>query len=226
MKFKLTRYIYLKDVYCFVEFDLKDFKMDWENPYSIIFDKYSDKDFKPLDDALNSIEEKHRPFRIDEVAKRLDAGQLLFIAKKNGKIIGFFWVATNYTEVLYFHASIDLNKDEAYDYNSFIAEEYRGKNINKGLKTYAFDALKQKCCNRVFGYIKTTNKSSLRANEKFGYRTIGKTTLIRIMTLEFRYHNFSTEKIVFYGGPLRLWKVLFRKVKEKFIHKTAIFNDH
>lgn len=217
MKVKLTGLVYYKDEYFLVEFDMKDLKMDWENPYGIIFDKYSDEDFKPLDEALNSIGKKWKPFTINEVKGRLDAGHMLFVAKKNGKIIGFFWVAMNYFEYLTFHASIHLNKDEVYGYNDYMVEAYRGKNINKGLQMFGYNFLKQKGYNRVFVYIQTTNHSSLRAAEKFGFRIIGKTTIIRIMTLEFRYHNFSTEKIVFNGGPFRLWKRLFQEVKEKVV---------
>jgi L-amino acid N-acyltransferase YncA len=216
---EIMPYIFSKNKYVFVEFDFKNLRMDWENPYSIIFEKYDEKDYKLLDDTLKSIETIERPFTMDEVNHRLETGHMLFIAKKNNKIIGFFWVATNYIEVPYFHASMHLNKEEAVDYNSYMVEEYRGKRINSALKAYAFENLKQKGYKRVFGYIKTTNKSSLRANELVGFRTIGRITAIIIMTLEFRYHSLSTDKIVFHGGPLRLWKGLFRKVKDKYCQK-------
>lgn len=219
MKFLTFSYIFSKREHVFIEFDLKDLKMDWENPYAIVFDQYSDKDFKNLDETLRSIGVKEQPFTIDEVETRLDNGHLLFIAKKNDKIIGFFWVATNYIEVPYFHACIYLNNEETVDYNSYIVNEYRGKNINTGLKTFAFNVLKQKGYRKVFGYIHATNQSSLIANKKLGFRTIGRIKRIIIMTLEFRYKNFSTARIVFHGGPLRLWKGLFRKAK-KIIKST------
>lgn len=232
MKLNLTSYIYYKAFYNFVEFDIKDLKRDWKNPHNITFDTYSNKDFKLLDDILNSIEKKFRPFRMDEVERRLNAGHMLFIAKKTEKIIGFFWAATKYGEISDFHALIHLDEQEAYDYNSYIVEEYRGKDINKGLKVYAFDVLRQKGFDRVVGYIINTNKSSLRSNEKIGYHIIGKTTLIRIMTLEYRYHNFYTKKIIFQGGALRLWKVLFGQLRNRYLisnpesAKTTVSQGH
>jgi GNAT superfamily N-acetyltransferase len=223
MIFKLMSYIYHKGVFYITEFDLKDLTMDWENPYGITFEKYNDKDFKLLEDTLRAIGEKSKLFTIDTVDKRLNAGHMLFIAKSKGRIIGLYWVATNYIDNLKFPSSIHLNKDKAYTYNSYIVEEYRGKNINKGLKIFAFDILKQKGYKKVFAFIQNTNQSSLRANEKFGSRIIGKTTWIRLMTFEFRYTNFSTKKMAFIdGGPFRLWKVLFRKIKEKVIHKMPL----
>ena len=207
-------YFFYKASYYIFELDLKNLKMDWKNPH-IIFDVYSNQDYSLLDNTLRSIEKKLRPFKMDDVEKRLNTGHMLFIAKQNGKIIGFFWVATRCVKVPDFHAIINLNEQEAYDYNNYIVEEFRGKNINMNLKKYAFDILKQQGYNKIFNYIHTLNKSSLRANEKIGYRTIGKTTLIRIMTLEHRYHNFSTKKIIFQGGVLRLWKTLFSKSKDR-----------
>lgn len=215
MKFDLMGCVYSKSVYNFIEFDLKDLKTDWENQHSIIFDIYNNKDFDLLNDTLKSIEEKERPFTIDDVEKRLDIGHKLFIAKKNEKIIGFFWVAINYIEIPFFHASMYLSKEDVVDYNSYIVEEQRGKNINSGLKAYAFHDFKQKGYTRVFGLIKTTNKSSIRANKHFGFRTIGQIRTKIILTLEFRCTDLPKDMIVFHGGILRLWKGLFRKVKGK-----------
>ena len=214
---QILRLIYSKDIYFFIEFDMNNLKTDWENQNSIIFDLYSNKDFDLLDNTLHSIVEKELPFTMEEVARRLDIGHMLFIAKKNGKIIGFFWVAINYIEIPFFHASMHLSKEDAVDYNSFIVEENRGKNINSGLKAYAFHNLKQKGYTRVFGYIKTTNKSSIRANKHFGFRTIGQIRTKIMLTLEFRYTDLPKDMIVFHGGILRLWKGLIKKVKGKLL---------
>lgn len=222
MKFELMGYVYSTSVYDFIEFDLKDLKTDWENTYAIIFKRYNNEDFSLLDNTLHSIEEKERPFTMNDVSSRLDNGHMLFIAKKDNKIIGFFWVAMNYIEIPFFHASMYLGKENAVDYNSYIVVKHRGKNINAGLKAYAFYDLKQQGYTRVFGYIKTTNKSSIKANKHFGFRTIGQIRTKIILTLEFRYADLPKDMIVFHGGILRLWKGLFRKVKGKLFSLKSI----
>jgi GNAT superfamily N-acetyltransferase len=189
--------------------------MSWKNPYAIIIDRYNNEDYQRLDNFLLNIEENERPFTINEVEKRLNIGHILFIAKKNDKIVGCFWVATNYIEVPFFHASIYLSKEEIVDYNSFVVKEHRGKRINSGLKEHAFHSLKRQGYKKAIGYIKTTNKSSLRANEHFGYHKIGEVKDLIFMTLEFRRHNISRPQVFFNGGVLRLWKGLYKKIKRQ-----------
>jgi GNAT superfamily N-acetyltransferase len=217
-------YIYSKSEYVFIEFDLQDLRGDWKNPYAITLSRYNEKDLEILDETLKQIEKQERPFDISEVKHRLTIGHILFIAKKDDKIIGFFWLGTNYIEVPYFHATIHLTAEELIDYNSFILKEYRGRRINSVLKAYAFQNLKKNGYKRVYGYINDKNRGSLRANEYFGFRTIGKITDIIILTLEFRYHNLSTDKIIFHGGVFRLWKGLYRKIRAKLTRKKLILH--
>lgn len=105
-----------------------------------------------------------------------------------------------------------LSKEDIVDYNNYIVEKYRGKGILSCLKAYAFHDLKQKGYKRDFCYVKTSNKSALKANKHFGFRAIGQIRIKIILTLEFRYTDLPKDMIVFHGGILRLWKGLFRKV--------------
>lgn len=209
---KILSFIYSKNIYNFIELDLKNLKQDYKNINNINFKKYEKVDYRSLVEVIKNIDSEERPFEINELEKRLHDEHMLFIAKKENNIIGFFWVSINKIEIPFFHATLYLNKDEAVDYNSYIDTKYRGKRINKGLKIFAFKYLKEIGYKKVFGYIKNNNISSIKANEYLGYRKIGEIKCIIFMTIGLRSHNLPTKRLIFHGGSLVLWKGLLKKL--------------
>lgn len=213
MIYDIMRNIFSIKRWIFHEFEFSNLKMNWDNPYSIIFEKYNEKDYLALGKALRCIDLKQESFTFVELKNRIEKGDILYVAKENTKIVGFIWVATGFIDVPFFHATIPLKKEEVVFYNSYVLKNYRGRRILNKLKTYVISDLIQKGYEKQLGYIWFKNKSSLKAKKHFKARDIGALTIYTILTLELRFHNIQKYEIILHEGPFRKWKEIFKKNK-------------
>ena len=216
MKYRLKPFIFSKGKYVFWEYYLKDLQRGWENPHGVTFERFNEADLQSLEKTLQKMNAKELFFDLDDVKKRLEDGHRFYVAKKDGDIIGFFWIATRFIRVPFFDATIYLNDKECLSLNALIMYDYRGRGIFNRLKAYAFHDLKNEGFQRVIGFYWHRNRASIRMNERFGTHLIGEVKHITLLSLAFRRQTFSSNKIVFHGGPLLYWKRLARKLVTQF----------
>ncbi|NNG00360.1 MAG: GNAT family N-acetyltransferase [Desulfobacteraceae bacterium] len=221
MKHRLKPYLFSRGEYIFHDFLLKDHKRGWENPHGITFERFKSADYKCLENTLSDIDHWERLFTVEEVRARIDDGHRFYVAKKNDDIIGYFWLAVNSIGISFFNGTIHLKPGEALSFNALIKKEYRGKGIFNRLKAFAFNDLIQNGFHRVVGFYWHKNQASIRMNERFGSRIIGKVKYYHLLSLAFRWHNLAVDKIDFDGGVLIFWKKLIRKVFRKIKEATA-----
>lgn len=209
---KIRSHLFMKDTVLFHEFYLKNLTHSWIDPHGVIFERYKAKDSRLLE---TTIEELHvtRLFTMEEVDERIRQGHLLYVAKKDGNIIGFYWVARGRLHIPFFEGTLDLKPDEFYSFNVYLDGKYRGLGINNRLKAYIFNDLRKQGYKRAIGSYYAYNKANHRANVKFGSVPLGYLTYANILTLRYQYSTVRKCEILFDCGPLVLWKKMFRKLK-------------
>jgi len=108
-----------------------------------------------------------------EVRRRLQAGQMCFVARHEGKIIHACWVATGRARIDYLAREIALAPDEVYPYESFTAPAYRGQNVAAARSAYMQPVLRQAGYHRAVAVVVPENQVAFRPIEKAGYRRVG-----------------------------------------------------
>lgn len=107
-------------------------------------------------------------YGLSQFRERLDRGDLLFSAYWESKFVGFVW--------LEFPPGVDagygLKNDEAYIYDSWTFEPYRGKRVSPTIQQTIFNYLRKKRpdIRHVITHVATWNKASLAGDQRAGYR--------------------------------------------------------
>jgi GNAT superfamily N-acetyltransferase len=223
LRYKLKPFLFYRGKYLFWEYDLENLHRGWENPHGVTFSRFGEKDYPPLENALRRIEPRELFFNLQDVRERLRAGHVLYLAKKNDDIIGFFWSARNFIDVPFFHGTFYLNEKECLSLNAVVVKEWRGKGIFNRLKAYAYHDSKNQGYRRVIGFCWHRNQAAIRMNQRFGNQLFGAVHTRNFLSLYFRRQTFSTNRIVFHGGPLLYWKLLFRKIKRQILPAASSF---
>jgi len=108
-----------------------------------------------------------------EVRRRLQAGQMCFVARHEGKIIHACWVATGRARIDYLAREIALAPDEVYVYESFTAPDFRGQNVAAARSAYMRPVLRQAGYHRAVAVVVPENQVAFRPIEKAGYHRVG-----------------------------------------------------
>jgi GNAT superfamily N-acetyltransferase len=124
--------------------------------------------------------DRFEKFRLGEAEDRLKAGQLCFIAEKDGKIVNYTWISFHEGYVLELERKILIDPDSAYGYDEYTDPEYRGMGILPTVLANASEHLFQNGIKRLYELVSSSNFPSLRSHQKTGARKIGKVTLLRL----------------------------------------------
>ena len=135
--------------------------------------------FASYDDLIRMQEENIWEIGEDKIKNFLD-GDYCLLSFVDSDLSGYNWVDLKGKPFIEGNLSIQIPADYIYGYASFTLPRFRGKK----LMLYRRDALlnnpawKEK--RGLFAYVKATNWSSLRGQEKSRYQTIGTIWLIRL----------------------------------------------
>lgn len=106
-------------------------------------------------------------YGIDQFRVRLERGDLCFAAYSNGEFTGFVW--------LEFPAGVEagypLKPEEAYTYDGWVFEKFRGKRILPVIQQSIMDHVRGHCkeIRRLVTHVAVWNKSSLSGDQRAGY---------------------------------------------------------
>ncbi len=131
------------------------------------------------------------PQKIREIImSRLSAGEKCMIAEYEGKIIYMNWIGFQNTHLFNpYVLKKGIGADEAFSYNSYCADEYRGNNIMSAVFSQMFNLLKRKCYKKIIGYVSPHNYASIKIVTKMFGKQIQ--TLHYIGILGFRISFLS-----------------------------------
>jgi len=108
-----------------------------------------------------------------ELADRLGAGQLCFVARHQRCIVAAAWVSLQPIWMPFLGCRIDVAPDEAHIYDKFTLPTYRGYGIANAVRTHHLKHLQRAGLRRATGVVLPENVSGLRDDVKGGFRTYG-----------------------------------------------------
>jgi GNAT superfamily N-acetyltransferase len=138
--------------------------------------------------------DRFRKFRGGKAVERLRAGDLCFIAEKNGKIPNYTWICFHEAYVPELEAKIRIDPNSAYRYDAYTDPEYRGRGILPIVLTRASDYLFQNGIERIYDLVSFDNYPSLRSHQKIGSRKMGEVTFFKLFrSKRYRYKGETPE---------------------------------
>lgn len=114
-----------------------------------------------------------RLFDRQEVESRLESGHICYLARRHGDIAGFTWFSPASVHPPDLQCVFTVPPFSLISYNTFIDSKMRGRNINFLIKQCAFQDLSRESYSHCYSYIRSDNKSALKAAQKLGGKACG-----------------------------------------------------
>jgi ribosomal protein S18 acetylase RimI-like enzyme len=131
-----------------------------ESPIELTIREATDQDLETIMDRLGP--------KIRQNFQNAGAiGSICFIALHQGNIAGYTWINRRYIDLVG-HIAAALPAEGAYNYNSYVFPEYRGKRVFQSMIRLVYLKMKQE--NRKFAanLVDKDNQPSIAARERFG----------------------------------------------------------
>jgi GNAT superfamily N-acetyltransferase len=110
---------------------------------------------------------------LSEIRRRLNAGQLCFIARCQGRIVSSAWMALGRAWIDYLACEVLLAPDDAYLYESYTLPDYRGRGVPTERSRQEVEYLRRKGCRRMIAVISPENRAAVRHAERAGWKPLG-----------------------------------------------------
>lgn len=117
---------------------------------------------------------------VSETRRRLEAGQLCFVARHRGRLVCANWATTKAAWIPYLGCTIQLAPGEVYTYELFTSPDFRGQNIAPAVKAHQLRQFRRAGYSRAVAVIVPENTASLRADGKVGYSPYGVMGCVRL----------------------------------------------
>jgi hypothetical protein len=110
------------------------------------------------------------PYGLEQFEKRLERGDLCFAAYSNREFTGFIWLELPPVS----EAGYPLLKDEAFTFDGWTFENFRGKRIFSVIQQAINDYVRENRpdIRNIVTHVATWNKSSLSGDQRAGYRIV------------------------------------------------------
>ena len=207
---KLKQFFFSKTRMIFYEFLLDSLTGRQETPPGIRFSRFALSDIDLLEKTVAQMEFESM-FTLKDVKPRMDAGNILYEARKEGEIIGYFWVDFGECHI-HNLGVLSLASDELYCNNAYIRNDYRGRGLYNLLRVFALRELKNEGYRRAVGCYYSWNHAARRMNKKLGVDLIGTATFGYIAGVRYCLNTVKTNEIAFQEGPSALWRKLLIRV--------------
>lgn len=114
----------------------------------------------------------HRFFSEQQLLSRLKKGQLCFAAKCRGKIAAFAWC--NLEECHYDGCNFPLKNHEAYLFDTYTLNSFRGRGIAPYLRYHLYEELARMGRKRLYSVSERFNIPSIRFKQKLNAKFVGR----------------------------------------------------
>lgn len=113
----------------------------------------------------------------DLITGRMEAGALCFVARIDGKIVGFNWLALREAQDAEYE--IRLRADEVYCLDARVALPYRGNGIHHELLYRMLLHAHENCFRRAYTRVSAMNRDSWKTHVKMGWKEAGTTYFLQ-----------------------------------------------
>ena len=116
-----------------------------------------------------------------EIEERLDAGDRVCLALRDGQLVGYFWFrADSWREE---DVEFTIPHGELWGYDAYVAPQARGRGIHPRMATWAAEQLARNGVPRYLSGIDYVNAPSLRSAATRGARQVGSILVMRVLGL-------------------------------------------
>jgi GNAT superfamily N-acetyltransferase len=122
------------------------------------------------EDVRNHTEYYDGWYRKEDAIRRIRDGSLLFVLKKDGRMIYFVWAEMKRARQPWLDLVFNLPPDTVYGTASYTVPEYRNRGIARKIDLEVMYYLKERGVKRVLGTVDHLNAASREVNKKFGAR--------------------------------------------------------
>ena len=119
------------------------------------------------DEALTAIVDRLGPDIRKNFKSATAIGSTCFVALSESSIAGYTWINRQYIDLVG-HIVAQLPLGGAYNYNSFVFPEYRGKRVFQSMIHLVYTKMKQENCTFTANLVGKDNVSSIAARRRFG----------------------------------------------------------
>lgn len=155
------------------------------------FDEYELGFLGPEDmKAISDI--PHRGFSEDQLLLRLKEGKMCFGVKYGGTIAAFTWC--NLDECHYKGYSFPLENDQAYLFDAYTMDSFRGKGIAPYIRYQSYKELEKIGRKTLYSISERFNLSSIKFKEKLNARLVGEGVCVLLLKKWFfrsRFRRFQ-----------------------------------
>ena len=107
------------------------------------------------------------------ISSRLDSGQICFVAWHEGQIVSACWTAARATHLPFLDCDFELADGDAYVYERFTSEAYRGERLAHAVRVHQVRYLRDAGYRRVIGAIALENRRAVLESRRGGFRPVG-----------------------------------------------------
>lgn len=139
--------------------------------------------------ALRELVQIYRvPAEEQKILDRLENDELCFLAKVDGRIVGYVWIRHTGTVKEYNETLFTLAPDEVYYHDAYVLPEMRAKNIYTTMKALTGQIMAQRYGKRrAISFVRYDNHSSLGASRKLGAQRVGRIGYLKLFGKRHRY---------------------------------------
>jgi len=122
--------------------------------------------------------------------------------QSNGKIIGCIKIGFKNVYIADYDKIIKFPDKMAFIYDTYVSDEYRGKNVARYLISQSIKYLKSQGYTRLGCHIPPWNKASIKAFEKNGFKKVKYVRYYKILGVPIRITNSISNFSIFNGGKI------------------------
>jgi L-amino acid N-acyltransferase YncA len=171
----IKRSVYEQRTMLIYEMDIDKAQAKFQSSMDITVQQIAQSDLKTL---MHGKRDSH----LEVMKNRLENGELCFVAKKDGEMMGYIWVRK---KVLYFsevYYKMQIDDDGIWVYDELTFMMWRGKGIQQKILWEIFKYHENLGYKKVYVGILSENEPSLRAHAKFGFNRLKKEIkLVKVM---------------------------------------------
>jgi GNAT superfamily N-acetyltransferase len=116
---------------------------------------------------------------VQMVETRLKRGDVVAVAHAAGQLAGFSWISFNDQAARQLEPTLDLQPDEAYQYDAFVVPRWRGHGLHHLLNSLTGCGARDRGCVRTLSYVDYWNRPSIKTQVRMGKKKVQTVVSIR-----------------------------------------------
>ena len=172
--------LYSNTNYIILRHELNDYKEIDINHEGFCIEQLKQNDANGIKDVCAAWPENWRSRHLKtKVVSDLEKGDLCFLIRSGGKVIGATWLGE--CDEIVAHCPVSHYPNERVNRSIFIIPQERGKGLSLLLLNHIIKVAKEKQFHQVFAYVRPGRTASIKAHQRAGFDNLGTLKVSKIM---------------------------------------------